>query len=86
MRQSLVRSYFPALQSALAPARRFDAWFNPLAGLVHWAALIASVFGRHMVWRGIKYRLYYHGPVQRVSGPHGSNNGINEHSLRRIAG
>ena len=86
MRQDLVHSYFPSLEATLRPARRFDAWFNPLAGLVHWAALIASIFGRHMVWRGIKYRLYYHGPVQRVSGPLGFESGRKQHSGWRKAG
>jgi hypothetical protein len=56
LRQNLVRSYFPDQQHTLRVARRFDTWAGPLAALINWLALVGSMFGRRICWRGIEYR------------------------------
>jgi ceramide glucosyltransferase len=61
--QGLAREYFPQHWESLRAARRFDLWCAPLAGMVHWLALVSSIFGRHITWRNIRYRLYRHGRV-----------------------
>jgi cellulose synthase/poly-beta-1,6-N-acetylglucosamine synthase-like glycosyltransferase len=57
VRSSTARIYFPDLDPTLRQACRFDTWATPLVSLVHGAALLSSMVGRHLVWRGITYRL-----------------------------
>ena len=66
LRQSLVRSYFPDLELRLRAARRFDVWGHPAAAMVQWLGLIGSAVGRHVVWRGVRYRLASGGQVARL--------------------
>jgi ceramide glucosyltransferase len=61
--QGLASVYFPERHEELGSARRFDLWAGPLAGAVNWLALFSSVFGRHITWRGIRYRLFRGGRV-----------------------
>ncbi|MBN2580243.1 MAG: glycosyltransferase [Pirellulales bacterium] len=65
LRQDLVRSYFPHLKRPLRWARHFDVWLHPLAGLFHWLAVLGSLFGREVAWRGIRYRLRRDGKIGR---------------------
>jgi ceramide glucosyltransferase len=65
LRQNLVRSYFPHLERPLHRARRFDVWLHPLSGLFHWLAVLGSLFGREVTWRGIRYRLRRGGKIVR---------------------
>lgn len=66
VRQDLVETYFPERAAQLHSARRFDIWLNPLGGLVNWLAVVASVFGRHITWRGISYRVLAGGKIRTV--------------------
>ncbi len=67
LRQDLIRTYFPQRQQALRKARRFDVWMGPVAGLANWLAVLGSLFGRHVTWRGIRYRLSAGGQAVTVS-------------------
>ncbi len=66
LRQDLIATYFPERSEQLRLARLFDIWLNPLGGLVNWLAVAASVFGRHITWRGISYRVLAGGKVRAV--------------------
>jgi hypothetical protein len=66
LRQSLVPCYFPSFASKLRRARWFDVWAGPLIGLANMAALVAAMFGREFVWRGIRYCLGRDGQVEAV--------------------
>ncbi len=66
VRQDLVGVYFPDRQQALRKAGRFDIWAGPMVGLVHWLGMLGSLFGRHITWRGISYRVLPGGQVRLV--------------------
>lgn len=66
MRQDLVETYFPERAGQLRTARAFDVWFNPLGGLVNWLGVVSSVFGRHITWRRISYRVLNGGKIRTV--------------------
>jgi hypothetical protein len=68
VRQDLVRTYFPSLRLVFHKARRVDICAAPLAGLVHWAGIVGSLFGHEMVWRGIRYRLTRDGTTAIIHG------------------
>ena len=57
LRQELAYRYFPEFRQVLRRPRRFDIWAAPLANLVHWCGLVASIPGRTIRWRGIVYRI-----------------------------
>jgi ceramide glucosyltransferase len=65
LRQDLLRAYFPHLERSLRGARRFDIWLHPLSGLFHWLAVLSSLAGRELTWRGIRYRLRRDGKIAR---------------------
>jgi len=65
-RQDLVRTYFPERLGKLRAARRFDIWAGPIVGLVNWLGIIASLFGRHICWRGIRYEIAAGGKVRAI--------------------
>lgn len=64
VRQDLVRIYFPDRRQALRKAGRFDIWASPVVGLVNWLGALASLFGRHVTWRGISYRIFAGGKIR----------------------
>ena len=66
VRQTLALEYFPHLKETLQQARTFDVWAGPLVGLANWFALLSSVVGRHITWRGITYRIFPGGQIQLV--------------------
>jgi len=66
VRQDLVSVYFPYLAKRMGPARRFDLWAAPLAGMFNWLGLMRSLFRRRIVWRGINYWLDSDGRVRAV--------------------
>jgi hypothetical protein len=66
VRQDLATSYFPQVRDTLQNAGRFDIWMGPLVGLVNWLALASSLLGRHVTWRGVKYRIYLSGQIRLV--------------------
>lgn len=68
-RQGFVRVYFPQLDAALRGARRFEIWAGPLVALANWLHLFGSTFGRHVTWRGIRYRLAPDGQVLEIQRP-----------------
>lgn len=66
LRQDLLDTYFPDRREGLRNVRRFDVWLSPLARLVHWLAVLGSLFGRHTTWRGIRYRVFRGGQIRIV--------------------
>ena len=66
IRQDLVATYFPDKIEKLRAASLFDIWFNPVGGLVNWFGVISSMFGRHITWRGISYRVLTGGKIRTV--------------------
>jgi hypothetical protein len=67
LRQDLVGNYFPDWRERLRNAGRFDVWANPLARFVHWLGVLGSLFGRHISWRGVSYRVFPGGQI-RIAG------------------
>jgi len=66
LRQGLVRVYFPEKQQSMRAAGRFDIWAAPAVGLLNWLGVLGSLFGRHVDWRGIRYRLYPGGKIREM--------------------
>ncbi len=66
VRQDLVATYFPERAEQLRAARCFDIVCNPIGGLVNWFAVVSSIFGRHIRWRGISYRVLPGGKVRTL--------------------
>jgi ceramide glucosyltransferase len=64
--QDLIGAYFPQREADFRAARRFDIWLGPLAGIVHFAALLSSMFGRHIRWRSVSYRMLRGGRIAAV--------------------
>jgi len=67
VRQQMVDVYFPQRGAELDAARRFDIWLNPLGVMVNWLGVFASMFGRHITWRNIRYRMGRHGKITALS-------------------
>ena len=61
--QDLARTYFPEQYPLLRGVRRFALWAEPLAGLVHWLAILSTIIGPRITWHGIRYRIL---PAGRV--------------------
>jgi hypothetical protein len=66
LRQGLVKVYFPTWNKASSRIQRFDIWANPLVELAHWLGVSSAAFGRHILWRGIRYRVLPGGQVQKI--------------------
>ena len=64
LRQNALTVFFPQEAIPLRSAARFDLWASPLVSLVNWIGLVASLVGRRIVWRGIRYRLNVGGQIQ----------------------
>ncbi len=88
IRSSIARLYFPDADDVFRRVCRFDAWAGPLAGLVNGAALVSSAVGRHLVWRGITYRLHVGGRAEplRRDEPGGDRRDETEHGRPARAG
>ncbi len=69
LRQDVVLLHFPQLAERLRPARWFDIWLSPLAGLLTAWGLLSSALGRTVCWRGIRYHLGRQGHILRVDQP-----------------
>lgn len=85
LRRSLALLYFPQRFVAVGKASRFDIWASPLVTVFNWLALVASMFGRHVTWRGITYRLLRDGKVRllgRKDEPSSENDDPAEESLK----
>lgn len=57
MRQSLVRIYFPQDALRFRAAQWFDLFAGPVPTLVNWVAMLSSLVGDRIVWRGVAYRM-----------------------------
>lgn len=66
LRQDLTRTYFPDRQEAFRQARLYDIWAGPLAGMLNWLGVLGSLFGRHITWRGVRYRVFPGGQIRVV--------------------
>lgn len=53
--QSAFRTRLAGHESKLARPRQFDTWLGPLAGICGWLAMVSSLAGSSMTWRGIRY-------------------------------
>ena len=69
IRGEVARTCLPEQRSRLRIATWFDLVGAPFAGLFSLAALVASAFGRRVVWRGIEYRFDRCGKVLSVLHP-----------------
>ncbi len=69
LRQDVALLHFPELANQLRPARWFDIWLGPLAGLLAGWGLLSSALGRTVRWRGIRYHLGTHGRIARIDPP-----------------
>ena len=67
LRQLASRNYLPRRQEELAAARQFDIWLGPLAALVCCFGLLASAFGRKIIWKGIVYDMQLGGRIRSIS-------------------
>ncbi len=66
LRAEISKRYFPDRAAVLHPARIFDTWATPLIGAVHAAVLVSSTVGRHITWRGIRYRIFRGGRIELI--------------------
>jgi ceramide glucosyltransferase len=66
LRQGLVKVYFPHWEKASRHIQRFDIWANPLVELAHWVGVSSAAFGRHVLWRGIRYQMGAGGRVEKI--------------------
>ena len=66
VRQALLGTYFPERRHALRGAARFDILAGPLAAMVGWVGMLGSLFGKHIHWRGITYRVFPGGKMRVV--------------------
>jgi cellulose synthase/poly-beta-1,6-N-acetylglucosamine synthase-like glycosyltransferase len=64
LRQDASRYFLPEYQPALGTARRFDVWFNPVAGLCSCAVLASTALNRRIVWRGNVYEMFAGGRIR----------------------
>lgn len=53
--QSAFRARLADQEAKLAWPRRFDVGLGPLAGICGWLAMLSSLVGSSMTWRGIRY-------------------------------
>jgi cellulose synthase/poly-beta-1,6-N-acetylglucosamine synthase-like glycosyltransferase len=66
LRQSMPRYALPSYENQLRACRWFDIAAAPLAGLVNLTALLSSLVGNTIAWRGIRYRLLRGGQARRL--------------------
>ena len=62
----LGRLYVRDQSPLMARIAWLDIWTGPLVTLVNWLAIVSSLFGSHLRWRGIDYRLARGGRVVAV--------------------
>lgn len=65
-RQDLTNTYFPSLAGQLSGPSRFDVWSGPLPAIFNYAALVGSMIGHEVHWRGIHYRWGKGGRIESV--------------------
>ncbi|QGJ71891.1 Hypothetical protein PBC10988_36030 [Planctomycetales bacterium 10988] len=65
-RQATVKIYFPEKQPTLKLAQSFDMWLFPVASVCGFLGVAASMFGKGICWRGIRYRLGKYGKVESI--------------------
>lgn len=53
--QSAFQSHLSAHEERLSRARQLDIWLGPLLGIIGWLAIVESMFGSSITWRGIRY-------------------------------
>ena len=64
--QNAALKYFPDKKDELHSARLAAVWGGPVLTFVNWLGLVASMFDRHITWRGITYRIFRGGGIQIV--------------------
>lgn len=63
MRQSIARAVLGGAESPPGMAE-FDIVCAPVAGLFSLAGLAASLWGTHVTWRGVRYRIFHGGRIE----------------------
>jgi ceramide glucosyltransferase len=66
LRKDLARLYLPEHGAELGMAIRFDIWAAPLVAIFNSLAMLSSVVGSRLRWRGISYQLRRDGQVRIV--------------------
>ena len=56
-RRAVQAAFPPEIAQRLKTTLRLDAWATPLWMTAHWLLILTALFGRHITWRGITYRL-----------------------------
>lgn len=62
----LGRLYVPQQSRLMKRIAWLDIWTGPLVALVNWLAVVSSLFGSHLRWRGIDYKLGRQGRVVSI--------------------
>jgi hypothetical protein len=62
----LGRLYVPHQSRLMKRIAWLDIWTGPLVALVNWLAVVSSLFGSHLRWRGIDYKLGRRGRVVSI--------------------
>lgn len=57
VRQSVIRKLLPENKDQLKLAGIFDVLTNPFSSIIMMLLIFSTMFGRMIVWRGVKYRL-----------------------------
>lgn len=66
LRQQIPKICLPEVKSRLAFCRWLDILAAPVCGLVSLSALLASIVGRSITWRGIRYEMRSDGRIASV--------------------
>jgi len=66
IRQRAARAFLPQQVRQLRVACWFDIALGPLAALVNWRALLGSLWGHRITWRGITYAIHGGGKVRII--------------------
>lgn len=64
LRQRMARDLLGDRSPEMRAAALFDIVCAPLAGLVSLASLFASLWGRSVTWRGVRYRMFHGGRIE----------------------
>jgi len=67
IRQKVLWIHFPNRARRLRKARHFDVWLSPAVTVLHWLAVLSSLYGCHITWRGICYRVFPGGRIRMLS-------------------
>ncbi|HWB08965.1 MAG TPA: glycosyltransferase [Pirellulales bacterium] len=85
-RWQLARLYVPQATPLMQRIVWLDIWTGPLVTLVNWLAILSSLFGSRLKWRGIRYRLGRQGRVLSIERSDGDFERTSGDMVRRKEG